>query len=105
MGLPRGRSCKESTCQCRRGKRCGFDPWVGKVPWSRIWQPTPVFLLGKFHEQRNLADYSPYGLKESDMAEHTRSHQAEYLTALNKRFHLKAEDLMTLNKHSPPPFY
>ena len=30
-----------------RHKRCGFDPWVGKIPWSRKWQPTPVFLPGK----------------------------------------------------------
>jgi len=29
-----------------------FDPWVGKIPWRREWQPTPVFLPGKFHEQR-----------------------------------------------------
>jgi len=34
---------KESVCQCRRGR---FDPWVGKNPWRRKWQPTPVFLLG-----------------------------------------------------------
>jgi len=55
-GLPRWVSVKESACQCRR---CGFDPWVGKIPWRRKWQPTPVFLPGKFHGQRNLAAYSP----------------------------------------------
>jgi len=33
-------------------KRCGFDPWVGKIPCSRKWQPTPVFLPGKSHGQR-----------------------------------------------------
>ena len=38
------------------------------------------------------------------MAEHTRMHEAEYLTALNKHFPLKAEDLMILNKHPTPPF-
>ena len=32
-------------------KRCGFDPWVGKIPWSRKWLPTPVFLPGKFHDR------------------------------------------------------
>ena len=37
----------------------GFDPWVGKIPWSRKWQPTPVFLPGKFHGQRSLVGYSP----------------------------------------------
>ena len=46
MGFPGGASGKESTCQFRR---CGFDPWVGMIPWSRKWQPTPVFLAGKFH--------------------------------------------------------
>ena len=58
MGLPRWCSGKESTCQCRRHKRGGFDPWVGKIPWSRKWQTTPVFLPVKFHRQRNLAGYS-----------------------------------------------
>ena len=43
-GLPRWSSDKESTYQCRR---CGFHPWVGKIPWRRKWQPTPVFLPGK----------------------------------------------------------
>ena len=38
-----------------------LDPWVGKIPWSRKWQPTPVFMPGKFHEQRSLTGYSPWG--------------------------------------------
>ena len=42
---------------------------VGKIPWSRKWQPTPVFLPGKFHERRNQAGYSPWGCKESDPTE------------------------------------
>ena len=41
MGLPRWHSGKESACQCRRCKRPGFSLWVGKIPWSRKWQPTP----------------------------------------------------------------
>ena len=36
-----GRSYKESACQCRRHKRCEFDSWVGKILWSRKWQPAP----------------------------------------------------------------
>ena len=36
-----------------------FDPWVGKSPWRRKWQPTPVFLPGKSHGQRSLKGYSP----------------------------------------------
>ena len=31
-----------------------FDPWVGKIPWRKKWQPTPVFLPGKSHGQRSL---------------------------------------------------
>ena len=45
---------KEPACQCRRHKRCGFDLWVGKIPWRRAWQPTAVFLPGESHGQRSL---------------------------------------------------
>ena len=41
-------------------KRCGFDPWVRKIPWSRKWQPTRVFLPGKFHGQRSLVGYKSF---------------------------------------------
>ena len=44
-----------------QGKRCGFDPWVGKIPWRKKGQPTPVFLPEKSHGQRSLAGYSPWG--------------------------------------------
>jgi len=54
---------------CRRCERCGFDPWVGKIPWRRKGQPTPVFLPGKFHRQRSLVGYSPYCREESDTTE------------------------------------
>ena len=40
-------------------KRCRFDPWVGKIPWRRAWQPTPVFLPGEPHGQRSLVGYGP----------------------------------------------
>ena len=40
-------------------KRCRFDHWVGKIPWRRKWQPTPVFLPEESHGQRSLAGYSP----------------------------------------------
>ena len=53
-GFPGGASDRESTYQCRRSKRPVFTPWVRKIPWSRKWQPTPVFLPGKFHGQRSL---------------------------------------------------
>ena len=62
--LPWGLSGKEFACQCRSNKRSGFNLWVGKIPWRRKWQPTPVFLPGKF--QRSLAGCSPWGHKELD---------------------------------------
>ena len=70
-GFPRGASGKEPACQNRRQKRCGYDPWVWMIPWRRKWQPTPVFLPGKFHGQKRLMGYSPFGPKESDTTEVT----------------------------------
>ena len=46
-GFPGGASGKEPICQRRRCKRCRFNPWIGKIPWRRKWQPTPVFLTWK----------------------------------------------------------
>ena len=58
VGLPRWPGGKEPTCQCRRHKRCGFNPWVRKILWKRKWQPTLAFLPGESHGQRSLAVYS-----------------------------------------------
>ena len=58
---------KESTCQCMRCRKCGFDPWLGKIPWRRKWEPTPVFLPEKSHGQRSLVGCGPRGRKESAM--------------------------------------
>ena len=67
--------------QCRRP---GFDPWVGKIPWRRKWQPTPVLLPGESHGQRSLVGYSPRSRKESDMTEqlHTLMVKNIYLEKL-----------------------
>ena len=54
---------------CRKCKRHGFDPWVGKIPWRRAWQPTPVFLPGESHGQGSLMGYGPEGCKGLDMTE------------------------------------
>ena len=54
---------------CLQHRRPGFAPWVGKIPWKRIWQSTPVLLPGEFHGQRSLAGCSPQGHKELDMTE------------------------------------
>ena len=53
-GIPLQLSSKESACQHRR---CGFNPWVGKIPWRRKWQSTPVFFPGKSHRQKSLVGY------------------------------------------------
>ena len=47
------------TCQCRRHKRCRLDPWVGEIPWSRRWQPTPACLPGQSQGRRSMVGYSP----------------------------------------------
>ena len=53
-----------------------FDSWVGKIPWRREWQPTPVFLPGEFHGQRSLVGYSSSGHKELDTTEQlTHTHR------------------------------
>ena len=73
---PGGAIGKESAYQSRRHKRCGSDPWVGQIPGSRKWQPTPVFLPG----QRDLAGCSLWDCEESDIMEcthpntHTHTH-------------------------------
>ena len=71
FGLPKWRRGKEPACQRRR---YGFHLQVGKIPWRRKWQPTPVFFPGEFHGQRILVGYSPWGGKESDMTERLHFH-------------------------------
>ena len=69
-----GSDSKASVCNVRQS---GFNPWVGKIPWRRKWQPTPVFLPGESHGQRDLVSYSLWGHKESDTTEwltHTHTH-------------------------------
>ena len=76
-----GANGKEPACQFRRHERCGFDPWVGKIPWRKKWQRTPVFLLGESYGQRSLAGYSPWDRKESDVTEvteHAHMHAYEF---------------------------
>ena len=64
--FPGGSGSKEAAWNYRRPR---FNPWVGKIRWTRKWQPTPVFLPREFHGQRSLVGYSPWGYKESDPTE------------------------------------
>ena len=65
-GFPSGSEGKESACNAEDP---GSIPGSGRSPWRRKWQPTPVFLPGKFHGQRSLTSYCPWGRKELDMTE------------------------------------
>ena len=78
-----GFSGGEGTCQ--RG-RCEFSPWVGKMPWRREWQPTPVFLPGESHEQRSLAGYSPGGHKELNTTYQLKNNNLPHRLLLPLRF-------------------
>ena len=69
---PGGLDSKRVCLQCRRP---GFNPWVGKIPWRRKWQPISVFLPGKSHGRRSLVSYSPWGREESDTTEQLHFHR------------------------------
>ena len=51
-----------------------FNPWTGKIPWRRKWQPTPVFMAEKAHGHRDNMGDSPWGHKEFDKIEHEHTH-------------------------------
>ena len=72
-------SVKKLSCQCRRHRSI---PGLEKSPCRRKWQSIPVFLPGKFHEQRRpgrLVVCSPWGRKELDMTEHAHIQFWQYL--------------------------
>ena len=69
----------------------GLIPVLGKIPWRRAWQPTPVFLPGESHGQRSQAGYSPLGCKESDMTEATQHAH----TNISKKHYVKVHQLAT----------
>ena len=95
LGLSMWCSGEAFPCQCRRHNRGGFNPWVGKIPWSKKWQPTPVFLPGKFHEQRSLACYIVHGVAKSQIGLSYRAHTHESPTQVKKQNYQ--------HPRSPPP--
>ena len=67
-GFPGGSVVENLPANARDARDTGSVPgW--KIPWSRKWQPMPVFLHRKFHGQRSLTGYSSRGRKESDTTE------------------------------------
>ena len=89
MALPGGASGKEPCYQCWRRKRGGFDPWVGKVPWRRACQPTPVFLPEESHRQSSLEGSVP-GAAQS----RTRLKQRSLVVAVQVLSHVPLCDPM-----------
>ena len=73
-GLPRQHSGEESPADAGDARDVGLISGSGRSPGARKWHPTPIFLPGKFHGQRSLAGYSPWGCKESHTTERTRAH-------------------------------
>ena len=102
--LPRWLRGKEYFCRYRR---CRFDPWIGKIPRRRTWQPTPVFLPGKSHGQRSLMGYGPWGHKLLNTTEqlnndpHYHSQEEEHSTTLTWKFSLA---LQTAAPLAPAPW-
>ena len=84
--LPWWLSGKETAYQYRRCKRLRFDPWVGKIPWRRKWQPTPVFLPGISHGQKSLAGYSPRGRRRVRHNLATKQQQHALLIRIKPNF-------------------
>ena len=76
IGLPRWHSGKESTHNAGDTRDAGCDPWVGKMPWNRTWQPTPVFLPGKFQWAERPGRLQSMGLqrvRHGWVTEHARA--------------------------------
>ena len=88
-------SGKRTCLQCRRRKRYRFNSWIGKIPWRRAWQPTPVSQPGESHGQRSLAGYSPCGHKESDTTEATERGRTTNSTHINVEFLPSVQVLIT----------
>ena len=89
-----------------------FDPWVGKVPWRRAWQPAPVLLPGESRGQRSLVGYSSGSRKESDTTERLSTHAPITITQTQSEkeislghHHLCSEPLLAQNELGNPWTY
>ena len=93
QAFPGGTSGKESICQGRRCRRCGFGPWFGKIPWRRERQPSPAFSPG----QTIPGTEEPGGLQCTDFEE---SDGTEGLTTATSRGSILADIFTTAAQHS-----
>ena len=81
ISIPWWLSSKRIHLQCRRCRRHGFDPWVGKIPWRRKWQPTPVLLPGKIpwtEKPCKLQSLGSQRVRQDWVTEHARMHKYSY---------------------------
>ena len=81
-GFPRWHSDKEIYLSVQEMQETWVQFLGQKNPWSRKWQPGPVFLPGKFHGQGNLVGYSPWGRKEWDTTKHACTHSLFFTSIL-----------------------
>ena len=91
-------SDQESTCQCKIRKRHRFHPWVGKIPWTRKWQPNTVFLLEKSHGKKILVGYSPRNSLVTQMVKNPPAMQETQVGLLGLEYPL--EDCMATLQYS-----
>ena len=102
--FPGGASGKEPACQCKSHRSCGFDPWVGKIPWSRKWQPTPVFLPGESPRTEEPGGLQSKGLKRGGhdwatehMQNNSNSNKITFLSRPKKLWSLTPAAKITLD--------
>ena len=103
LGFPGGDSGNEPTCQCRRHKRCRFDPCVAKISWRRARQPIPVFLLGESHGQRSLVRYSRVAWIRTQLkwlSMHACTHTVLHSGCTNSHSHRQLYHRFCLSIHS-----
>ena len=77
-----------------------FDPWVGKIAWSRKWHPSLVVLPGKVHGRRAWWAYSSRGHKESGMTEHTHTHRDATITIMTANMPDTILSALAVSSHS-----
>ena len=82
----------------RRCRRHRFDPWVGKIPWRRKWQPTPVFLPEKSHGHRNLAGYVPWSQKSQTQLSNETTSMKQLKLSLTAFFLLQRTEAQSIQR-------
>ena len=101
LGFPDGTSGKEPTCQWRRQKRHRLDPWVGKIPWRRAWQPAPVSLEESpwIEEAGRLQSMESQRVNLAEATEHTRKVCVTFPVSCSSSARILSEFLLRYSLH------